>query len=179
MLQQEDGRNKVLLNRDDQAGFRLDTTYTHKGRDVLCEEAETTTRVDYVNKYSSILQTTSYHIMESEITPQAFAGVIKAQFLFPKNPSHHAVDLLMVENHDDISNLIKNKEFDCICVDGAHDESPAGLETQFLWTERHINSAKTCTIVSTRHSGGSYLNRVELQNGCLALATVICSFPQR
>lgn len=57
-----DGCNKVLLNRDDQAGFRLDTTYTHKGRGVICEEMETTTRVDYMNSYSSILQMIiSYH----------------------------------------------------------------------------------------------------------------------
>ena len=71
VLQLSDGRNKVLINRDDQAGFRLDTTYTHKGQGILYEGAETTTRVDYVNKYSSILQT-SYHIMESNtssVTP--------------------------------------------------------------------------------------------------------------
>ena len=30
VLQLADGRNKVLINRDDQAGFGLDTTYTHK-----------------------------------------------------------------------------------------------------------------------------------------------------
>ena len=65
---------------------------------------------------------------------------------------------------------LKDKEFDCIRVDEAHDENPAGLEIQFLWTERHVTNNKTCTIVTTRHSGGSYLNRVELQNGCLALA---------
>lgn len=49
-------------------------------------------------------------------------------------------------------------------------KNPAGVEAQFLWTERHVASGKTCTIVTTRHSGGSYLNTVELQNGCLALA---------
>ena len=99
VLQVADGRNKVLINRDDQAGFRLDTTYTHKGRGVHCEEMETTTRVDYVNSYSSILQTTSYHIMESNTTPQACAGIVKAQYLYPKNPAQHAADLRMLENH--------------------------------------------------------------------------------
>ena len=29
-IQLKDGRNKLLLNRDDQAGFRLDTTFTHR-----------------------------------------------------------------------------------------------------------------------------------------------------
>lgn len=170
VLQLSDGCNKVLLNRDDQAGFRLDTTYTHKGRGVLSEEVETTTRVDYVNKYSSILQTSSYHIMESNTTPQACAGIVKAQYIFEKNPSQHAADLRMLESKDEFCEVLKNKEFDCIRVDGGNDENPAGLEAQFLWTERHVVSGKSCTIVTTRHSGGSYLNRVELQNGCLAVA---------
>ena len=170
VLQLADGCNKVLINRDDQAGFRLDTTYTHKGRGVLCEEMETTTRVDYVNTYSSILQTTSYHVMESNTTPQACAGIVKAQYVYPKNPAQHAADMRMLENHFEFCDHLKDKEFDCIRVDGAHDENPTGLETQFLWTERHVVNRKTCTMVTTRHSGGSYLNRVELQNGCLALA---------
>ena len=33
-----------------------------------------------------------------------------------------------------------------------------------------MTNNKSCTIVTTRHSGGSYWNRVEPQNGCLALA---------
>ena len=41
-------------------------------------------------------------------------------------------------------------------------------EVQFYWTERHLS--KVCTIVSTRHSGGSYLNKVELLNGCISVA---------
>ena len=78
--------------------------------------------------------------------------------------------LQMVENNAEFSEHLKNKQFDCIRVDGAHDENPMVLETQFLWTERHLANGKTCSLVKTRHSGGSYLNRVELQNGCLALA---------
>jgi len=170
LLQLSDGRNKVLLNRDDQAGFRLDTTYTHKGRGTLCHDEEITTRVDYVNSYSSTLQTTSYHIMESNTTPQACAGIVKANYLYSKNPSQHAADLRILEDHPEFKEHFEDKEVDCIRVDGGHDENPSGLEAQFLWTERHIQKSKKCTIVTTRHSGGSYLNRVELQNGCLALA---------
>lgn len=62
VLQLADVCNKVLINRDDQAVFRLDMTYTHKARGVLCEEVETNSSADYVNTYSSILQTTSYHV---------------------------------------------------------------------------------------------------------------------
>ena len=54
-------------------------------------------------------------------------------------------------------------------MDGGVDEGPNHMEVQFLWTERHFNKAKICTIVTSRFSGGSYLNKVELQNGCLSL----------
>ena len=54
-------------------------------------------------------------------------------------------------------------------MDGASDEGPSHEEVQFYWTERHIAQSKVATIVTTRNSGASYLNRVELQNGCLAL----------
>lgn len=63
----------------------------------------------------------------------------------------------------------ETKKADCIRVDGAGDEGPDHEEVQFYWTERHIRSRKLVTMVTTRSSGSSYLNRVELQNGCLAL----------
>ena len=42
------------------------------------------------------------------------------------------------------------------------------MEVQFLWTEIHISTPTKVTFVTTRSSGDSFLNRVELQNGCLA-----------
>ena len=39
---------------------------------------------------------------------------------------------------------------------------------KFWWTARHIESGNLVTFFSSRSSGSSYLNRVELQNGCLA-----------
>ena len=49
------------------------------------------------------------------------------------------------------------------------DEGPSHEEVQYYWTERHIARQKVATPVTTRSSGASYLNRVELQNGCLSL----------
>lgn len=62
-IQYVDGRNVLNINRDDAAGFRLDTLTTCKqyatphiqGMNIL------TTRTDYVNKTPSLLQTTSYN----------------------------------------------------------------------------------------------------------------------
>ena len=42
-------------------------------------------------------------------------------------------------------------------MDGASDEGPA-------------HRGSIATLVTARNSGSSYLNRVELQNGCLAVA---------
>lgn len=69
------------------------------------------------------------------------------------------------------------KAIDCIRVDGAADEGPSHLEVQYYWCQRHILKNKLATLVTTRCSA-SYLNRVELQNGCLSrghAATVIPS----
>ena len=90
--------------------------------------------------------------------------------LYPKDPSQHAADIAMLENDLDFKSCLNNKPIDCIRVDGAGDEGSVHAEVQFLWTERHLKQEKVCTLVTTRSSGSSYLNRVELQNGCLAVA---------
>ena len=62
------------------------------------------------------------------------------------------------------------KAIECARVDGATDEGPSHLEVQFWWTLRHLKRPTLATLVTARCSGASYLNKVELQNGCLALA---------
>ena len=62
------------------------------------------------------------------------------------------------------------KDIECVRVDGATDEGPSHAEVQFWWTKRHIEENKVVTFVTSRSSGSSYLNRVELQNGCLTQA---------
>ena len=85
-IQLQDGNDKLILNHDDQAGYRLDTTYTHRGhKSVSLEgEQELTCRTDYVNKYSSILQTTSYMFLKTDTTSEKCIGVVKAQAIFRK-----------------------------------------------------------------------------------------------
>ena len=170
-LQLKDGRNKVILNRDDAAGFRLDTTYTHKQYKTMSvkDKPELTTRTDYVNKYKSVLQTSMHLIMETENTAQKVLGVVKPHQLYPKDPSQHISDLYMMSRMEEYE-LDMHKPIDCIRVDGASDEGPTHLEVQFLWTEWHLKMSKVCTMVTARYAGGSYLNRVELMNGCLTRA---------
>ena len=71
-IQLKDGRDLCLVNRDDATGFRLDTlttckqygTPTVKGSEVL------TTRMDYVSKYASTLQTASYNFTSTQTTAE-------------------------------------------------------------------------------------------------------------
>ena len=58
----------------------------------------------------------------------------------------------------------------CVRVDGCHGEGPTHKEVQFWWTCYHLDKASRVLILTTRDSGSSNKNRVELQNGCLALA---------
>lgn len=56
-IQYADGTDKVILNRDDQAGFRLDSLAT------LCIQGNVSlaTNTDFVTKYPAVLQTSSYN----------------------------------------------------------------------------------------------------------------------
>ena len=170
-----DGRSIINVNRDDAAGFRLDTLATNKqyaapavrGSDVL------TTHTDYVNRYRSVLQTTSYNFTGTATTLEFCAGVVKAQPLFPKSPAQHAADFEMLHGKEELKNVFLQPNGDrkpilCVRVDGASDEGPSHEEVQFFWTRDHILNERLATLVTTRSSGSSFLNRVELQNGCLS-----------
>ena len=177
ILQLTDGHNMMFLNRDDAAGFRLDTFTTHhqystpvvKGKETL------TTYTDYVNRYPSVIQTTCYNFTGTKTTPEMCVGVVKAQPLFMKCPGQHMADLNMLQDKAELKPVFLNpggnrKLIECIRVDGASDEGPSHLEVQYWWTERHLLQGNLVTLITTRSSGSSYLNRVELQNGCLTRA---------
>ena len=132
-LQYVDGQRVVNISRDDAAGYRLDTLTTNKqyatpvvqGKDVV------TTRTDYVNRYPSIIQTTSYNFSSSATTPEMCAGVVKAPKIREKNPTQHFVDLEMLEEEAvfrpvffDLRTGLR-KPVDSVRVDGASDEGPA------------------------------------------------------
>lgn len=63
----------------------------------------------------------------------------------------------------------ERKRIECIRVDGGFDEGPPHKEVQYWWTRRHLESETVVTLVTSRNSGTTFRNRVELQNGCLAL----------
>ena len=63
-------------------------------------------------------------------------------------------------------NTGKSKRIECIRVDSGHDEAPCFEEVQCFWTKRHFERPTHVQLVTSRHSGGSNLNCVELQNGC-------------
>ncbi len=156
-------------------GFRLGTMSTHRPYQSW-GMLHLPTRTNYVTKYPSTLQTSSYNFPETENTGEICAGIVKAIPVHAKNPPQHFADLKILHEKDDIKPAFYNrntglpKTIECILVDGGGDEGPAHVKVQYWWTVRHIEQATQVTMVTSRNSGASYRNRVELQNGCLALA---------
>ena len=88
-LQLKDGRNQFIFNRDDAAGFRLNTTYTHKQHKgiQLIDLPDLTTKTDFVNNYSALLQTSSYLFPETGTTPKVCVGIVKPCVVYERCPT--------------------------------------------------------------------------------------------
>ena len=133
-----------------------------------------TTKTDFVTKYPSVLQTSSYNFTETNTTTEVCAGIVKAAPVHPKNPAQHACDLESLECREELEPVFKNpktnkkKRIECVCVDGGNDEGPAHILVQFFWTRRYLEKGTIVHQITTRDAGSSNKNRVELQNGCLA-----------
>ena len=175
-IQYMDGTDEMILNRDDQAGFRLDTLATHNKHSRLCIQGNVplATKTDFVTKYPAVLQTSSYNFTETKTTTELCAGIVKAIPVHCKNPAQHASDIDFLETKEELKPAFINpttnerNKIECIRVDGGNDEGPGHLEVQFFWTKRHLEKGTTVQLVTTRDAGSSNKNRVELQNGCLA-----------
>jgi len=176
-LQTKDGCDILNFGRDDQAGFRLDTMATHRLHSTLSVKDKecVTTYTDYTNKYPATLQTTSYNFVATETTGEICCGVVKAPGIHKKGAAQHFADLQMLEQKEVSRPAFINpatnmpKHIECVRVDGGFDEGPPHQEVQYWWTRRHIEAETVVTMITSRNSGASYRNRVELQNGCLAL----------
>ena len=110
----------------------------------------------------------NYHFPATQLYPDTCIGVVKGSLVHVKSPSQHMADLEMIEKKQQYKYLFENRPVEYVRVDGASDEGPSILEVMFLWTERHYNRQREVTMVTTRCSGDSYLNPVELVNGHLS-----------
>ena len=168
------GVDKVILNRDDLPVFRLDSMATSNKCATVCikGKAAKTTKTDYQQSYPSTLQTSSYNFTSTRNTGELCAGAVKGALSHNKNVAQHAADLEMTQQCDEFLCIFYNrdtetlKEIGCIRADNGHDEAPCFEEIQFWWAKRHLEKPTRVQLVTSRHSGGSNLNRVELQNGC-------------
>ena len=102
------------------------------------------------------LQTTCYNFTGTKSTGEQCAGVVKPV----------KIDLWLSsvpELQPAFTNQLSGspKTIECVRVDGAGDEGPAHLEVQFWWTVRHMEESKLVTMVTSRSSGSSFLNRTE------------------
>ena len=183
-IQYTDGSNIININRDDASGFRLDTLATHckHATPAVAGEDLLTTHTDYVNRPPSILQTTPYNISGTKTTKEMCAGIVTGSKVFPRNPAQHYADLKMLTEQPQFSPVFNSdcgcpKQIECVRVDGATYEGPSHDEVKYWWAVRHVESRRLVTLVSCRSSGSSFLNRAELQNGCLALGHTTLFIP--
>ena len=101
---------------------------------------------------------------------------MKAARIFEKNPAQHYADFKMLQKMSGLQPAFINadsntkKRIECIHVNGAADEGPCHVEKQFWWCKRYLKHPTHVTLVTAHNSGASYMNGVELQNRCLALA---------
>jgi hypothetical protein len=173
-IQYTTSANKLVLNRDDLSVFRLNSMATSNKCPSLCMKGNVSlsTKTDYQQKYPCTLQTTPYNFTGTNDEGELCAGVVKGAAVHSKNPAQHAADLEMIEKKEQFQTKFKNeqtglpKEIECIQVDSGSDEAPCFEQVQFWWAKRHIEKPTRMHLVTSRHSGGSNLNRVELQNGC-------------
>ena len=138
-IQLKDGSNITVVNRDDASGFHLDTLATHRQytSPVVAGSEILTTHTDYVNRYPSVLQTSSYNFPRTRTTPEICAGVVKAVPLHQKNPAQHASDFSMLMRREELASAFYKengevKNILCVRVDGASDEGPSHDEVQFF-----------------------------------------------
>ena len=83
--------------------------------------------------------------------------------------AHADLEMLEKEEHFQpafISLEGKEKRIECIRTDSGSDKAPCYDEVQFSWTRRHMEKPTVVQLVTSRQSGRSNLNCVELQNGC-------------
>ena len=105
----------------------------------MSQQEVLTTHTDYVNRYPSILQTTSYNFTSTKITKELCAGVVKGAKIYPKNQTQHYADLEMLSDAAELHPAFTNssthnpKWLECIRVDGATDEGPSHDENLSHW----------------------------------------------
>ena len=165
MLQYTDGSNIMDLNKDDAAGFRLNTMSTCSMHPTLSVDGgPLTTRTDYRPKEACVIQVTTYNFSDTKTTGEICAGVVKAFPVHMKNPTQHFFDLMHLEEEAETKPAMINpvtderKRTEAIRVDGGADEGPMHLDVQFWWTERHLKNPTEVTIVTARESDGSCKN---------------------
>ena len=115
-----DGNHILLLNRDDQAGFCLDTTYTHKTQKALAKRNSVTTFTDFLNKHQTLLQTTSYNFLKTNTATDVCLGIVEASAIHQKSASQHMAGLQMIEKENVCKGVFyhpvteKLKEIECV-----------------------------------------------------------------
>ena len=166
----------IVINMDDAAQFMLDSVSSHKQQGVLASSAKPIAieRTNYVTSYNAHIQVTShlvtYFVEKSGVLEKQFLpiGFVKPNYLHAKNPFQHTLDTIQIFKlyggcfgARQIMMWQHDRGPDC-----GPDKPVVRLMAGFLCFKLQFSAL----FVTSRQSGGSYLNPVERMNGALKLA---------
>ena len=168
--------DKSVVNRDDQAGKRLHSTFDNSSRKsmMMRDKPTLTTTSDYLfAEIKGAIQPSNYlstgfrcHGAQTRLL-----SVVKANEVHPKSPMQHYTDLCdIVTDHPKMKDCFYNsqgnrKKIELLMVDGGPDENPEQGGVRLYHVMRHVQSESYLHVVTARAAGSSRLNPVERFNG--------------
>ena len=168
--------DKSVVNRDDQAGKRLHSTYTNMAqKSMMIQDCPTQTITsDYIfAEIKGVIQPSNY-LSTGFRNPGAktrLLSVVKANEVHPKTPMQHLNDLQeIVTKHPKMRGCFydskgERKKIELIMVDSGPDENPQSGSVRVSHVKRHLESETYLHVVTARAAGSSRLNPVERFNG--------------
>ena len=182
----------LWFQRDDHAMVRGNSSEsTRQHGTATVGEGASALQHDYMNpEISSSLYATSILVSGcADGGAERCLALTKAVKLLPSTPSQHYADFYMLQERartdDELQPIFFTSSGDVkpkvqLEVDGGSDENPTGRETRFLQAELLMggpmldqNQRRAQVGASTRHAGGSALNKVERLNGEMTRAAAV------
>ena len=179
-----DSSDLMVVNRDDASGIQTGSVGKNRQFKELVGRVQLTTRTDYDTAADSKLQTTSYLFPGFDGQKRAAAGIVKVGQAFPKAPSQHCSDFIMLQEkarngelpdltgvffREDGGELVPKRKV-WVQVDRGPDENFNNDEPRYYHVVAHMQLLSWVYLVTSRCPGSSYLNLVENMNGQLQRA---------
>jgi hypothetical protein len=169
----------VVINLDDAAVFRLDTSTTHCQHGTVANISQPVLMptTDYSLSYPAQITVTSHLFERTKFQKTRAIGVVKPSFLFNKLAFQHFMDTEHILRTIVGTDGLFEKEHFVWRQDRGADCGPDKIDMQFSAALIQYLFRFRTVWVTARWPGGSYLNAVERMNGCLKMAESLLYIP--